>query len=123
MQTMPSMDQLTGQQQQQAPQASPKDMQMAQAMQKPEVQTGVIVQKIVKMLQDTGYFDLPENKNRRGEINQEIFDIAESIMEGNAEMVQQSEIFQYITAQKGQISAMRNPAEQMQMPDMEGMAQ
>ena len=122
MQQIPSMGQVTGQQQQQQPQTiQPQAVQGAMNAQKPEAQIQVLIAKMTQVLQESGYFDLPENKNRRGEINQEIMDIAQALLDGNAQFVQQSEIYQYITSQKGQRTAMRNPAEKMEMPSMEGM--
>lgn len=121
MQQMPSMGQMSGQEQKQPQTIQPQAVQGAMNAQKPEAQIQVLVAKMTQVLQESGYFDLPENKNRRGEINQEIMDIAQALLDGNAQFVQQSEIYQYITSQKGQRKAMRSPAEQMEMPNMEGM--
>lgn len=123
MQQMPNMAAMAGEQPQaqQKQTIQPQAVQGAMNAQKPEAQVQVLVQKMMQVLQETGYFDLPENKNRRGEINKELMDIAQALLDGNAEFVKNSEIYQYITAQKGQRTAMQPAEQQMQMPSMEGM--
>lgn len=123
MQQMPNMAAMAGEQPQAQQQQTiqPQAVQGAMNAQKPEAQVQMLVQKMDQMLQQTGYYDLPENKSRRGEINKELMDIAQALLDGNAEFVKNSEIYQYITAQKGQRTAMQPAEQQMQMPDMEGM--
>jgi hypothetical protein len=123
MQQMPNMAAMAGEQPQAQQQQTiqPQAVQGAMNAQKPEAQLQVLIQKMMQVLQETGYFDLPENKSRRGEINKELMDIAQALLDGNAEFVKNSEIYQYITAQKGQRTAMQPAEQQMQMPDMEGM--
>ena len=63
MQQMPNMAAMAGEQ----PQAQQKQIIQPQAVQgamnaqKPEAQVQVLVQKMMQVLQETGYFDLPEN--------------------------------------------------------------
>lgn len=120
MQQMPNMAAMAGEQQPQQ-QVTPDQVKQAQMQQQPEMQVGMLVQKMDQMLQQSGYYDLPENKNRRGEINKELMDIAQALLDGNAEFVKNSEIYQYIVSQKGQRDAMRPKEQQMEMPSMEGM--
>lgn len=126
MQQMPNMAAMAGeqqqpQQQQQGMQITPEMVQQQQTVQKPDSQKRMIQSRIVAMLKEKGYYDLPENKGRENEILAEIQELVDAIFENNTEFVQTSDIYSFITSQKGQRDAMRPKEEQMEMPSMEGM--
>lgn len=127
MQQMPSMGQMAGPQKQAQSNMTvqPEMVQQAQTQKAPESQMRMLQSRIVAMLKEGGYYDLPENKGRENEILGEIQELVQAIFENDTEFVQSSDIYAFITSQKGQRKAMRNPAEQVQMPEempsMEGM--
>lgn len=116
----PSLDALMGGGQMAAPQQSAIDMNQAKgpAQQEGE-QAAVISMKIEAALQQMGYYELEENQGRGIEIQKEITELVEAIMNDDAEVLKNSEIYAFITSRKGQRESMREPA--ATMPNLGGM--
>ena len=92
------------------PQQSPIDLSKGPSgEQKQQQEMAMIVEKIEIALQKIGYYDLPENKGRGPEIQKEISELAQAIVNNDAEALKSSEIYSFITSRKGQREAMREP--------------
>ena len=122
MQNMPTLGQMTGQAQEAQPQKSKIDISQGTTKEADQEQDlAMIIAKITAALESQGYYDLPENEGREGEIRQEIEEIARAIVENDTETLKASPIYAFITQKAGQMQAATGTPESAPMPTMEGM--